>query len=93
MAKTVEIDGIEVTVAIDPSRDYEVIECETVLADPGSDTAARNRAYYRRNHILLGDQYDRVMDELRAAHDGKLDITTVAAFLARVVSEVAEAKN
>lgn len=93
MAKTIEVDGIEVTVSIDPSRDYEVIECETVLSDPGSDTAARNRAYYRRNHILLGDQYDRVMDGLRAAHDGELDITTVAAFLARVVSEVAEAKN
>ena len=60
---------------------------------PDATTAARNRAYYRRNHILLGDQYDRVMDELRAAHDGELDIATVASFVARVVAEVAEAKN
>lgn len=93
MAKTIEVDGIEVTVAIDPSRDYEVIECETVLADPDATTAERNRAYYRRNHILLGDQYDRVMAELRAAHDGELDIADVASFVARVVAGVAEAKN
>ena len=93
MAKTVNVDGIEVTVSIDPSRDYEVIECETVLADPDATTAERNRAYYRRNRILLGADYDRVMAELRAANDGELDIATVAAFVARVVAEVAEAKN
>lgn len=93
MAKTIEVDGIEVTVSIEPSRDYEIIECETVLADPDATTAERNRAYYRRNHILLGDQYDRVMGELRAANDGKLDIATVASFVARVVAEAVEAKN
>lgn len=93
MARTIEVDGIEVEVAIEPSRDYEIIECETVLADPASTTAERNRAYYRRNHILLGDQYDRVMGELRAAHDGELDIATVASFVAQVVAGVVEAKN
>lgn len=93
MARTIEVDGIEVSVTIEPTRDYEVIECETVLADPDATTAARNRAYYRRNHILLGDQYDRVMDELRAAHDGELDISTVASFVAQVVAGVVEAKN
>lgn len=93
MAKTIEVDGIEVSVTIEPTRDYEIIECETVLADPDATTAARNRAYYRRNHILLGDQYDRVMGELRAAHDGELDISTVRDFITRVVAEVVEAKN
>lgn len=93
MAKTIEVDGIEVTVSIEPTRDYEIIECETVLADPDATTAERNRAYYRRNHLLLGDQYDRVMGELRAAHDGELDIATVASFVTRVVAEVVEAKN
>lgn len=93
MGRRVEVDGIEVEVAIEPSRDYEIIECETVLADPDATTAERNRAYYRRNHLLLGDQYDRVMGELRAAHDGELDIATVAAFVTRVVAEVVEAKN
>lgn len=93
MARTIEVDGIEVEVSIEPSRDYEIIECETVLADPSSTTAERNRAYYRRNHILLGDQYDRVMGELRAAHDGELDIATVASFVSRVVAGAVEAKN
>ena len=86
MAKTIEVDGIEVEVAIEPSRDYEIIECETVLADPDATTAQRNRAYYRRNHLLLGEDYDRVLGELRAAHDGELDIAKVAAFVARVVA-------
>lgn len=93
MAKTIEVDGIEVSVTIEPTRDYEIIECETVLADPDATTAERNRAYYRRNHLLLGEQYDRVMVELRAAHDGELDIATVASFVTRVVAEVVEAKN
>ena len=93
MAKTIQVDGIEVTVSIDPSRDYEVIECETVLVDPDATTAARNRAYYRRNHILFGGQYDRVMGELRDAHGGELDREVVADFMVRVIAGVAEAKN
>lgn len=92
-ARTVVVDGISVDVAIDPAHDYEVIECELTLSDRGASTEERNRAYFRRNHILLGDQYDRVMGELREAHDGELDTAVVQAFLARVVAEVVEAKN
>lgn len=92
-ARTVVVDGISVEVAIDPAHDYEVIECELTLSDRGASTEERNRAYFRRNHILLGDQYDRVMGELREAHDGELDTAVVQTFLARVVAEAVEAKN
>ena len=90
---TVEVDGIEVTVAVDPADDYELIECAYVSSDPGAETAEKNRAYFRRNHILLGDSYDRVMGELRAANDGRLPRDVVASFTARVIAKVAEAKN
>ncbi|HJA28466.1 MAG TPA: hypothetical protein IAA15_02685 [Candidatus Olsenella pullicola] len=89
----VEVDGIEVTVVVDPADDYELIECACVSSDPGAGVEERNRAYFRRNHILLGDGYDRVMGELRAANGGRLPRDVVASFMSRVVAGVAEAKN
>lgn len=91
--RTVEVDGIEVEVTIDPADDYELIECAYVASDPGAGTVEKNRAYFRRNHILLGDSYDRVMGELRAASGGRLPRDVVASFMARVIAKVAEAKN
>ena len=90
---TVEVDGIEVTVAVDPADDYELIECAYVSSDPGAGVVEKNRAYFRRNHILLGDDYSRVMGELRSANGGKLPREVVASFTARVIARVAEAKN
>lgn len=90
---TVEVDGIEVTVAVDPADDYELIECAYVSSDPGAGVEEKNRAYFRRNHLLLGDGYDRVMGELRAAGGGRLPRDVVASFMARVIAGVAEAKN
>lgn len=90
---TVEVDGIEVTVAVDPADDYELIECAYVSSDPEAGTVEKNRAYFRRNHILLGDSYDRVMGELRAANGGRLPRDVVANFMARVIAGAVEAKN
>lgn len=90
---TVEVDGIEVTVAVDPADDYGLIECAMVMADESAPVADHNRAYFRRNHILLGEAYDRVMGELRAQNGGRLPRDAVASFMARVVAGVAEAKN
>lgn len=90
---TVEVDGIEVTVAVDPADDYGLIECAMTMADESAPVADHNRAYFRRNHILLGDAYDRVMGELRAQNGGRLPRDAVASFMARVVAGVAEAKN
>ena len=90
---TVEVDGISVTVAVDPADDYELIECAMTMADESAPVADHNRAYFRRNHLLLGEGYDRVMAELRAANGGRLPRDAVASFTARVVAGVAEAKN
>ena len=90
---TVEVDGIEVTVAVDPADDYELIECAMTMADESAPVADHNRAYFRRNHLLLGEGYDRVMGELRAANGGRLPRDVVASFMARVIAGVAEAKN
>lgn len=93
MARTVEVDGIEVEVAVDPADDYELIECAMTMADESAPVADHNRAYFRRNHLLLGEGYDRVMGELRAANGGELPREVVAGFMARVIAGVAEAKN
>lgn len=90
---TVEVDGISVTVALDPANDYEIIACSTVLNDPSRSVEEQNRAFVRRVELILGDDYRRVLDELRAAHDGKVEPATLAAFVRDVTTKVAEAKN
>lgn len=90
---TVEVDGIPVTVTLDPANDYELIECATVASDPARTVEEQNRAYVRRVRLILGDAHDRVMGELRAAHGGELSPATVADFVARVTAKVAAAKN
>ena len=92
-ARTVEVDGIEVTVAIDPMRDYEFVELSYISADPDAGIVEKNRAYFRRCHLLLGADYDRVMGELREAHGGELDKDVVSDFMARVIAGAVEAKN
>lgn len=92
-ARAVEVDGIEVTVAIDPMRDYEFVELSYISADPEAGVAEKNRAYFRRCHLLLGADYDRVMRELREAHGGELDKDVVSDFVARVIAGAVEAKN
>ena len=92
-ARTVEVDGIEVAVAIDPMRDYEFVELSYISADPEAGVAEKNRAYFRRCHLLLGSGYDRVMGELREAHGGELDKDVVSDFIARVIAGAVEAKN
>ncbi|MDO4428563.1 MAG: hypothetical protein Q4B91_03530 [Atopobiaceae bacterium] len=90
---TVEVDGIEVTVALDPANDYELVECAVIANDPARTVEEQNRAYVRRVRLILGDAHDRVMRELREAHGGELEPATVADFVARVTARVAEAKN
>ena len=89
----VEVDGIKLTVSIDPSDDYELAETSIILADPGSTNIERSRAVMKRNDMILGEDKQRVMDELRAKHDGKLPGEAVNSFVIAVAGKVAEAKN
>ena len=90
---TVEVDGITVTVTLDPANDYELIECATITGDPARTVEEQNRAYVRRVRLILGADHDRVMGELRAAHGGELPPATVADFVSRLTAQVSAAKN
>lgn len=91
--KAVEVDGVKVTVQIDPADDWEFAECSLTLSDPDATAAERSRAIVRQCRLLLGSDYDRAMGELRKARGGKLPIADVVAFANRVIAGVAEAKN
>lgn len=92
-ARTVEVDGVEVTVSIDPTDDYELATCSMVIHDPDSSELDRSRAVARRNVLVLGDGYQDALDALREAHGGELRVATVNQFVSKVIRAVAEAKN
>ena len=91
--KDVEVDGIKLTVSIDPSNDYELAETSIILADPSSTSIERSRAIMKRNDLLLGADKQRVLDELRAKHGGKLSGEVVNNFAIAVAAQAVEAKN
>lgn len=92
--RTVTVDGITVTVAIDPSDDWEFATASLVLADPDATPLERSNAVMRQVRLLLGDDYKRVMGELRKARGGKLPIADVTSFANRVMAaEAGDAKN
>ena len=92
--RAVTVDGITVTVAIDPRDDWEFATASLVIADPDATPLERSNAVMRQVKLLLGDDYGRVMDELRAARGGKLPIADVTSFANRVMAaEAGEAKN
>lgn len=91
--REVEVDGIKLTVSIDPSNDYELAETSIILADPGSTNIERSRAIMKRNDMILGEDKQRVMDELRAKHDGKLPGEVVNDFVIAAANKAVEAKN
>lgn len=91
--REVGVDGIKLTVSIDPNDDYELAETSVILADPGSTNLERSRAIMRRTDLILGDDKQRVLDELRAKHDGKLSGEIVNGFVAAVAGKAVEAKN
>lgn len=92
-ARTVEVDGIPVTVTIDPSDDYELATCSMVIHDPESSDIDRSRAVVRRNVLVLGDGYQDVLDALRESNGGVLRVAAVNEFVAKVIKAVPAAKN
>lgn len=92
--RTVTVDGITVTVAIDPSDDWEFATASLVIADPDATQLERSNAVMRQVKLLLGDDYKRAMDELRDARGGRLPIADVTSFANRVMAaEAGDAKN
>lgn len=92
--RTVTVDGITVTVAIEPRDDWEFATASLVIADPDATPLERSNAVMRQVKLLLGDDYGRVMGELREARGGRLPIADVTSFANRVMaSEAGDAKN
>ena len=92
--RTVTVDGITVTVAIDPRDDWEFATASLVLSDPDATPLEKSNAVMKQVKLLLGDDYKRVMDELRAARGGRLPIADVTSFANRVMAaEAGDAKN
>lgn len=92
--RAVTVDGITVTVAIDPADDWEFATASLVIADPSSGAEERSRAITRQVRLLLGVDYDRAMSELRSARGGRLPIADVVSFANRVLeAEAGDAKN
>lgn len=91
--RRVEVDGIELTVAIDPSDDYELAEASIILADPDATRMETARAVMRRNDLILGDDKQRVLDELRKRGGGKLSGEAVNSFVIAAANQAVEAKN
>ena len=92
--RAVTVDGITVNVAIDPKDDWEFATASLVLSDPDATPLEKSNAVMKQVRLLLGDDYGRVMDELRAARGGKLPIADVTSFANRVMAaEAGDAKN
>lgn len=92
--RAVTVDGITVTVAIDPRDDWDFATASLVIADPDATPLERSNAVMRQVKLLLGDDYKRVMGELRKARGGKLPNADVVSFANRVLAaEAGDAKN
>ena len=92
--RTVTVDGITVTVAIDPKDDWDFATASLVLSDPDATPLEKSNAVMKQVRLLLGDDYGRVMDEMRAARGGRLPIADVTSFANRVMAaEAGDAKN
>lgn len=92
--RTVTVDGITVTVAIDPRDDWDFATASAVFADPDSTPLEKSNAVRAQVKLLFGDDYRRVMGELRAARGGRLPNADVVSFADRVLAaEAGDAKN
>lgn len=92
--RTVTVDGITVTVAIDPKDDWEFATASVIFANPESTPLEKSNAVRTQVKLLFGDDYKRVMGELRKARGGKLPNADVVSFANRVLAaEAGDAKN
>lgn len=89
----VEVDGISLAVAVDLADDYEITEQMVAAADPHATLVEKNAATVRLYRAILGDDYGRVKDELRARNGGSLPNGVMVDFMSKVISSVGQLKN
>lgn len=82
----VEAMGVAVEVRTDALDDYDVL---CAIDEAGADSLRGMLVFVR---AVLGDEYDRVIDELRDG-DGRLPMSRVAQFVGEVQEKVSALKN
>lgn len=92
-AQVVEVEGIKVAVMVDPADDYELTELMLERMDPDADNRSRSEATIKAYKIILGEDYQRVKDELRAKHGGRLTNGEMIAFMNELTKKVSALKN
>ena len=90
--KPTVVDGIELNVTAEDFDDFEITECMATLGDPDAEDGEQLTATVRMFRLIFKGDYQRVKDELRAKHDGRLTNETMAAFANRGI-EAAKAKT
>ena len=90
--KTIEVEGIELTLDIARFDDFEMVEAIADASDEDLDDTAKMRAVVKLFRLTFGDEYSRVKEELRAVHDGVLTTQTMMDFFTAVL-EALGAKN
>lgn len=90
--KPTVVDGIEIDVTAEDFDDFEITECMATLGDPDAEDGEQLTAAVRMFRLIFKGDYQRVKDELRAKHDGRLTNETMSGFVNRVI-EAAKAKN
>ena len=82
----VEAMGVSAQVRTDALDDYDVL---CAIDEAGADSLRGMLLFVR---AVLGDEYDRVIDELRDG-DGRLPMNRVAQFVGEVQEKVSALKN
>lgn len=90
--KSVEVDGIKLSVDPATLDDFDVVEAIADASDEEADDTAKLRAVVRLFRLVYGGDYGRVKRELRDAHDGRLTTETMMGFFTSTL-EALNAKN
>lgn len=90
--KSIEVEGIQFALDVAGLDDFEIVEAIADATDEDLDDTAKLRAAVKLFRLTFGDEYSRVKEELRAAHDGALTTQTMMDFFTATLDAV-NAKN
>lgn len=86
------VDGIELDITAEALDDFDVVECLAVMMDEESSDKERMIAIPKLFRLVFGPDWQRIKNELRAQHEGKLTNATVMGFF-NSLTEALNAKN
>ncbi len=90
--KTIEVEGITLTIEPSFADDFEFVECIAIMSDPEATTAEQAVATVNMMRRVFGADYARVKRELREAHGGALTNEVMQEFFSATLARV-NAKN